>query len=105
MTIEYEETTGSVFEALGFKDAKQREAKAKLGFQIVDILRERNLKQREIGELLNLKQSEVSKLMNFYFGRFTIDRLLGFLDFLDCPVKIEVAKERTAPFQEIYSSL
>ena len=46
--IEFEESSGNVFEDLGLEDSGALFARAKLGFHITQILKDRGLKQREI---------------------------------------------------------
>jgi predicted XRE-type DNA-binding protein len=105
MTIEHEVTTGNIFEALNVSNPKEKEVRAKLGIEVLKILQEKNLKQREISEILGISQPEVSRLLNCNFVRFTIDKLLGFLDRLDCDFKIEVTAGKSETFYEVYSSL
>lgn len=105
MTTEYEVTTGNIFEALNVSNPKEKEVRAKLGIEVLKVLQTKNLKQREISEILSISQPEVSRLLNCNFTRFTIDKLLGFFDRLDCNFKIEVTTGKSQPFHEVYSSL
>jgi predicted XRE-type DNA-binding protein len=54
------------------------------------LLTTRQLKQREIAELLGVKQPEVSHLMNGHFSRFSTEKLLDYLRRLDQHVTIEI---------------
>ena len=100
--IEFEESSGNVFEDLGLEDAYERFTRSKLGFCVYRILKEKDIKQREIASLLGIKQPEVSHLMNGHFNRFTTDKLLDFLNRLDRKVTFRISLRRSdEPSQEI----
>jgi predicted XRE-type DNA-binding protein len=100
--IEREEGSGSVFADLGLPHAEELFARAKLGFHVYQLLKDRELKQREIAVLLGIKQPEVSHLMNGHFNRFTTDKLLEFLRRLDRKVTIRITPHKPGePYQEI----
>ena len=77
--IECYEGSGNVFADIGLKDADELFARAQIGIEVLKILKERKLKQREIATLLDIKQSEVSHLLNGRFSRFSEGKLLTFL--------------------------
>lgn len=100
--IEFEEGSGNVFADLGLDDADELYARAQIGFGVFKILESKNLKQREIAELLGIPQPEVSHLMNGRFSRFTTDKLLDFLKRLDRKVTIKIGPhKRGEPYQVI----
>jgi predicted XRE-type DNA-binding protein len=100
--IEYEESSGNVFEDLGLEDADELFTRSRLGFHVYKILTDRNLKQRDIATLLGIKQPEVSHLMNGHCSRFTAEKLLDFLKRLDQKVTIRISQHRPGePYQEI----
>jgi predicted XRE-type DNA-binding protein len=100
--IEFEESSGNVFADLGLDDADELFARAQLGFHVYKILKDRNLKQREIARLLGIAQPDVSHLMNGHFNRFTTDKLLDFLRRLDQKVAIRISPHRPGePYWEI----
>jgi predicted XRE-type DNA-binding protein len=99
---EFEESSGNVFADLDIEDADQLFARAQLGFHVYKILKDRNLKQREIAKVLGIAQPDVSHLMNGHFSRFTTDKLLDFLKRLDRKVTIRISSHRKGePYQEI----
>ncbi len=59
----FERGTGNVYTDLGLDDADELFARSQLGFQVWKILKESDLKQREIAALLGIKQPEVSHLI------------------------------------------
>jgi predicted XRE-type DNA-binding protein len=90
--IEFYEGSGNVFADIGLKDADERYARAHIGIEVLRILEERQLKQREIATLLDIRQSEVSHLMNGHFSRFSEGKLLGFLKKLDRQVTLLITQ-------------
>lgn len=104
--IEHEEGSGNIFADLGLEDADELFARAQIGICVFRILKNKNLKQKEIGALLGIAQSDVSHLMNGHFSRFTTDKLLHFLKRLDRKVTIQIAPHKAGePYQEVGFSL
>jgi predicted XRE-type DNA-binding protein len=100
--IEFEEGSGNVFSDLGIENADELFARTRVGYCIFKILKEKNLKQREIAELLGMAQPDVSHLMNGHFSRFTMDKLLDLLKRLDRKVTIQISPRQPGePYQEI----
>jgi predicted XRE-type DNA-binding protein len=81
--IECYEGSDNIFADIGLKDADELLARARIGVEVLKILQDRKLKQREIATLLGIKQTEVSHLMNGHFSRFSEGKLLTFLKKLD----------------------
>ena len=99
---EFEESSGNVFADLGLEDAEELEARAQIGYRIFMILKEKDLKQREIATLLGVKQAEVSHLMNGHFSRFTTDKLLEFLKRLNQKVTIQISPHKEGePYHQV----
>ena len=82
----FEESSGNVFADLGLKDANELFMRGKIGTQVIRILKQRNLKQREVSQLLGIPQPEVSHLMNGEFQRFSEEKLMLFLKRLDTEI-------------------
>ena len=100
--IEFEECSGNVFSDLGIENADELFVRTRVGYCIYKILKEKNLKQREISKLLGMAQTDVSHLMNGHFSRFTMDKLLGLLKRLDRKVTIQISPRQPGePYQEI----
>ena len=78
----------NIFADIGLRNADELLARAQIGVEVVKILKERKLKQREIAEVLAIKQSEVSHLMNGHFHRFSEGKLMAFLKRLDRQVTL-----------------
>ena len=88
--IEFEESSGNVFADMGLEDADELLTRAKLGYAVRQILHQRQLKQREIAQLLGIKQPEVSHLLRGKYHLFSEGRLFGFLNKLDRKVIVHV---------------
>jgi predicted XRE-type DNA-binding protein len=102
----FQEGSGNVFADLELEESDELFARAKIGFHVYQILKEKNLAQREIAALLGIKQPEVSHLMNGHFSRFTIDKLLDFLKRLERKVTIRISAHKPGePYQEVGVSL
>ena len=86
--------SGNVFADLGLDDADEQMAKAELASQIRRLIEERGLNQTQAAALLGTTQARVSELYNGKIARMTYDRLLGFLNALDCDVAITVSPRR-----------
>ena len=84
-------SSGNVFADLELPDADERLAKAELVRVIRRILRERDLTQREAGELLGLRQPDVSDLLRGNLTRFSRERIERSLILLGMDVSIRVA--------------
>jgi predicted XRE-type DNA-binding protein len=87
--------TTNVFADLGFPDAAERQAKARLAFATNDLLKSRRLKQREAAELLGIPQLKVSMIKNYRLDNSSVDRLMEFLTALDQDVEIRIRPRAT----------
>jgi predicted XRE-type DNA-binding protein len=86
----FEESSGNVFADLGLSNASELFTRGKIGIQVLRLLKQRNLKQREISELLGIPQPEVSHLMKGEFQRFSEGKLLIFLKRLDTEITLHL---------------
>ena len=86
----FEESSGNVLADLGLEDAEELFTRGKIGIQVLRILKQRNLKQREISDLLGIPQPEVSHLMKGEFQRFSEGKLLTFLKRLDTEITLHL---------------
>ncbi|WP_071189271.1 XRE family transcriptional regulator [Trichormus sp. NMC-1] len=86
----FEESSGNVFADLGLSNADELFTRGKIGLQVLRLLKQRNLKQREISELLGIPQPEVSHLMKGEFQRFSEGKLLIFLKRLDTEITLHL---------------
>jgi predicted XRE-type DNA-binding protein len=84
------DSSGNVFSDLNLDDADELFARGKIGIQVIKLLKRRNLKQREISELLEISQPEVSHLMNGEFQRFSEGKLISFLKRLNVEITLHI---------------
>lgn len=97
--IDYEASTGNVYADLGFADAAEMLAKARIVAQIGRIIQARKLTQAQAAELLGIDQPKVSALLRGHFKGYSQERLIGFLTRLGMDVEIVVrpkARKRQA---------
>ena len=86
------EGSGNVFADLGFPNAEEFLAKARLASAISDIIKGRHLTQKAAAELLGTTQPKVSNLVTGSLEGFSLERLARFLNSLDRDVEIVVKK-------------
>ncbi|MBD2770836.1 helix-turn-helix domain-containing protein [Iningainema tapete] len=101
----FEESSGNVFADLGLEDADELFTRGKIGIQVLRLLKQRNLKQREISELLGIPQPEVSHLMKGEFQRFSEGKLLLFLKRLDTEITLHLRPRNAGKAAETVVSL
>ena len=92
--IEFEKSTGNVFADLELKDAQELQARSMIGFHVIELLKDKNMKQREISTLLEIKQAEVSHLLNGHFSRFSVEKLMDFLMRLNQKITIQISPHK-----------
>ncbi|MTJ15164.1 XRE family transcriptional regulator [Anabaena sp. UHCC 0187] len=83
----FEESSGNVFADLGLTNADELFTRGQIGIQVLRLLKQRHLKQREISEILGIPQPFVSHLMKGEFQRFSEGKLLILLKRLDTQYK------------------
>ncbi|MDE0301375.1 MAG: helix-turn-helix transcriptional regulator [Candidatus Poribacteria bacterium] len=90
--IRVEEGSGNIFKDLGFSDdvAKDELLRAQPGVEIQCILKERELTQTEAANLLGVKRTEISRLNDAKLSDYSVERLLRFLECLNCEVSIHI---------------
>ncbi len=100
--IEYEKSSGNVFEDLGFPNPELEQLKSALAYEIFSILKQRKLTQAQAAKILGIDQPQVSRLKNADFTRFSVERLFSFLNKLgrDVEIRINRAKGET-PHQRV----
>lgn len=92
--VRVEQSTGNVYEDLGFPEASTELAKAELVRKISEIIEERGLTQAQAAKALGVDQPKVSALVRGRLGGFSTERLFKFLNALDREVEIVVRPVR-----------
>jgi predicted XRE-type DNA-binding protein len=88
--IEIEEGSGNLWADIGRADADEALARAELMRRISESIRARGLTQAEAAELLGTTQPTVSDLVRGKLSRFSLERLIAFLNALGQDVEIVV---------------
>ena len=83
----------NVLHDLGFPDAAEMTAKAKLALQIVRIVRHNGWTQKEVAARVGLQQPDVSNIMNARLTGIPLDRLLVVLMRLGFDVELRISPE------------
>jgi len=90
--ILYEKGSSNVFSDLDFPDSEEELLKARLTYEIYNIIEKRGLTQRQAAEILGVSQSYVSDLKRNRSGRFSVGKLFQFLNALDMDVEVTLKK-------------
>lgn len=88
--IEFQESSGNVFEDLNLPDSDELFFKATLGFEVFQIIEKRKLTQAQAAKILGVKQPEISRLKNGKFNHYSVDRLFTFLTRLNRDIEIHL---------------
>jgi predicted XRE-type DNA-binding protein len=88
-----------VFADLEMPDADEKLAKAELTLKINQILKHKNLTQKEAAKLLSVDQSKISLLNRGRLSDFSIERLVKYLMLLDQDIEIVVKKTKQKSLQ------
>lgn len=89
------EGSGNIFADLGLPDAEELLAKAEMVRQISNLIELRGLTQEQAAEILGTSQPVVSDLVRGRLKKFSIERLIVYLNRLDWSVEI-LLKPRAA---------
>lgn len=95
--IRCEESSGNVFEDLGFENPEEALAKSELARQIAKLIKRKKLTQKRAAEILGIDQPKISALIRGKLRSFSLERLIRFLNELgqDVSIMISPAKSRT----------
>lgn len=86
-------SSANVFADLELPEPEEALAKAELARRTVGILKSRRLSQAQAAAVLGIDQPKVSALLRGKLSGFSTDRLLRFLNALDCDVKIVIKRK------------
>ncbi len=105
---EYYEGSTNVYADLGYAKPEEWALKASIATRILDIIEENGLTQKDAGPLLGIAQGRVSDLKRGQFDKFSVAKLLAFLNALDQDVhhiviqpKVEAVANITVAVDEI----
>jgi predicted XRE-type DNA-binding protein len=83
-------STDNIFADLGLKNAEELRARSDLMSEVVTIIRNSGLSQKEIAKILKISAPKVSALMTGKINDFSNDTLVHYLTLLGCNVEIRV---------------
>ena len=87
---EYYEGSTNVYADLGYANPEEWALKASIATKILAIIEENDLTQKDAGTLLGIAQGRVSDLKRGQFDKFSVEKLLVFLNALDRDVDIVI---------------
>lgn len=100
--LSHEESSGNVFVDLGLQEPEVEDMKVQLSVKIFQIIKRKKLTQVQVGHLLGVSQPEVSKLKQGQYHRFSLERLLCFLNRLHYNIDIKLSVARgTHAYQRV----
>ena len=88
--VEYYKGSGNVYQDLGFKNSEEWATKARIATKIFVLLKEKKLTQKQAGEIFGITQGRVSDLKRGQFDKFSVEKLMSFLNALDYDVEIRM---------------
>jgi predicted XRE-type DNA-binding protein len=88
--IEVEFGSGNVFADLGLPNPEERLAKSMMAHRIAELIADRGLTQVQAAARLRIDQPKISNLLRGRLRGFSTDRLMAFLNALDCDVIITI---------------
>ena len=86
----YTRSSGNVFKDLDLPDAEELLLKAKLGFEVFQIIEKWKLTQTQAAKILGVKQPEISRLKQGKFNHYGVERLMTFLNRLNHDIEIRI---------------
>lgn len=89
------DSSGNIFEDLGFPNAEEAQVKSRLAIEIFLIIKAKKLTQKEAAKIMKTDQPHVSDILRGKLSGFTIDRLLRCLLALGKDVEIKIKKPKT----------
>jgi len=87
------QSSGNVFADLGLQNADEKQTKVRLAVAINQSLLGRRVSQIPAAGLLKISQPKISALANYRLDGFSAERLMHFLNALDCDVEIVIRRK------------
>src|SRR5258708_25319789 len=89
--IEFETSSGNVFQDLGLPDAEQLQIKSGLVIEIIRAVRRLGLTQEEAGRRMGISQANVSGMMRGDFSNLSEQKLMECLNRLGYDIEIKLS--------------
>ena len=87
-------TTDNIFADLGLEDADEMITRSDLLSEVVSLIRNSHLTQKEIARILGISAPKVSALMTGKINDFSNETLMSYLALLGCNIEIRVMPKR-----------
>lgn len=87
-------TTDNIFADLDLEDADEMVLRSDLMSEVVTLIRNSGLTQKEIAGILNISAPKVSALMTGKINDFSNETLMNYLALLGCNIEIRVMPKR-----------
>ena len=87
------ESSGNVFTDLGLRNAEEKQTKVRLAVAINQIVQNQQFSQAAVAKRLDVNQPKISALSNYRLDGFSVERLMNFLNALDCDVEIVIRRK------------
>lgn len=87
------QSSGNVFADLGLSNAEEKQTKVRLAVAIHQIVQNQQLSQVGAARRLHVNQPKISALLNYRLDGFSVERLMNFLNALDCDVEIVIRRK------------
>jgi len=81
-------SSGNVFADLDLPNSEEYLVKAKLAYEIAQLIKEKKLTQRKAAEILGIDQPKISALLKGKLAGFSIERLFRFFAMLNQDIEI-----------------
>ena len=88
--VAWEVSSGNVFADLGIENPEEELTKAKLVWEIEQIIKKKKLTQVEAAKIMGINQPKVSALIRRKLDGFSVERLIHFLNTLGQDIDIVV---------------
>ncbi len=99
--IEFEMSSGNVFADIGIEKPEEELTKAKLVWEIEQIIKKEKLTQAEAAKLMGINQPKVSALIRRKLDGFSVERLIHFLNNLGQDIDIVVRQKPSSRKQAV----
>lgn len=90
LEIECEMSSGNIFADIGIENPEEELTKAKLVWEIEQIIKKKKLTQVHAAKIMGINQPKVSALMRRKLDGFSVERLIHFLNALGQDIDIIV---------------
>jgi predicted XRE-type DNA-binding protein len=90
----FDVTEDNIFADLGLDDAEEMLVRSDLLSEIVSIIRNSQLSQKDVAKILGISAPKISALMTGKINDFSNDTLMQYLALLGCNIEIRVIPSR-----------